>query len=46
MLQTDYWDIYLIKPGKFEEPMIAFYVHQVLESLKYLHEQGVVHRDI
>ncbi|WRT67650.1 uncharacterized protein IL334_004622 [Kwoniella shivajii] len=36
----------LKKFGKFPESLIAVYIHQVLEGLIYLHEQGVIHRDI
>ncbi|XP_042454859.1 MAP3K epsilon protein kinase 1-like [Zingiber officinale] len=39
----------IIKPNKFgpfPEPLVAFYIAQVLEGLVYLHEQGVIHRDI
>ncbi|KAK9722997.1 Protein kinase of the Mitotic Exit Network, variant 3 [Basidiobolus ranarum] len=32
--------------GKFPENLVAIYVTQVLEGLFYLHEQGVIHRDI
>ncbi|ORX91461.1 hypothetical protein K493DRAFT_50780 [Basidiobolus meristosporus CBS 931.73] len=32
--------------GKFPENLVAVYVTQVLEGLFYLHEQGVIHRDI
>ena len=38
-----------IKPnrfGVFPETLIAVYIAQVLQGLQYLHEQGVVHRDI
>ncbi|KAH7658149.1 Non-specific serine/threonine protein kinase protein [Dioscorea alata] len=39
----------IIKPtkfGPFPETLVAFYITQVLEGLVYLHEQGVIHRDI
>ncbi|KAF9624020.1 hypothetical protein IFM89_007718 [Coptis chinensis] len=39
----------IIKPNKFgpfPESLVAFYISQVLEGLVYLHEQGVIHRDI
>ncbi|CAJ0918227.1 5607_t:CDS:10 [Entrophospora sp. SA101] len=34
------------KFGKFPENLVAVYISQVLEGLLYLHEQGVIHRDI
>lgn len=34
------------KFGKFPESLVAVYICQVLEGLLYLHEQGVIHRDI
>lgn len=36
----------LKKFGKFPESLVAVYIAQVLEGLIYLHEQGVIHRDI
>ena len=32
--------------GKFPEHLVAFYMSQVLHGLLYLHDQGVIHRDI
>jgi serine/threonine protein kinase len=34
------------KFGSLPEPLTAIYITQVLRGLKYLHEQGVLHRDI
>jgi serine/threonine protein kinase len=36
----------LRKTGKFSESVAAIYIVQILRGLKYLHEQGVLHRDI
>ncbi|KAG0501792.1 hypothetical protein HPP92_001864 [Vanilla planifolia] len=39
----------IIKPNKFgpfPESLVPLYISQVLEGLVYLHEQGVIHRDI
>ena len=39
----------VIKPNKFGpfmEPLVSAITAQVLRGLAYLHEQGVVHRDI
>ncbi|ORX54202.1 Pkinase-domain-containing protein [Piromyces finnis] len=32
--------------GQFPENLVAVYISQVLDGLLYLHEQGVIHRDI
>ncbi|TKX21380.1 cytokinesis protein sepH [Elsinoe australis] len=32
--------------GKFPENLVALYMSQVLHGLLYLHDQGVIHRDI
>ncbi|ORY78918.1 hypothetical protein BCR35DRAFT_325387 [Leucosporidium creatinivorum] len=34
------------KFGRFPESLVALYVLQVLQGLVYLHDQGVIHRDI
>lgn len=36
----------LRKYGKLEETTIKFFVNQVLSGLSYLHERGVLHRDL
>ncbi|WVQ96827.1 hypothetical protein IAU59_003934 [Kwoniella sp. CBS 9459] len=36
----------LKKFGKFPESLVSVYISQVLQGLIYLHEQGVIHRDI
>eukprot|EP00005_Dracoamoeba_jomungandri_P011795 CAMPEP_0174271206 /NCGR_PEP_ID=MMETSP0439-20130205/47103_1 /TAXON_ID=0 /ORGANISM="Stereomyxa ramosa, Strain Chinc5" /LENGTH=1098 /DNA_ID=CAMNT_0015361053 /DNA_START=51 /DNA_END=3347 /DNA_ORIENTATION=- len=36
----------LAKHGKFPEPLVATYMAQVVEGVNFLHDQGVIHRDI
>jgi serine/threonine protein kinase len=36
----------LRKFGKFPESLVGIYISQVLQGLVYLHNQGVIHRDI
>jgi serine/threonine protein kinase len=37
---------FMKKFGSFSEPLVAMYIAQVLRGLAYLHEQGVLHRDV
>ena len=34
------------KFGTFSQSLVSLYIRQVLQGLEYLHEQGVIHRDI
>jgi serine/threonine-protein kinase 24/25/MST4 len=36
----------LLKPGPFDEGSIAIICQELLEALKYLHENGKIHRDV
>ncbi|KEI36651.1 uncharacterized protein L969DRAFT_20042 [Mixia osmundae IAM 14324] len=36
----------LRKHGKFEEPVIVSFTMQILEGLTYLHDRGILHRDL
>ncbi|TMW56909.1 hypothetical protein Poli38472_002834 [Pythium oligandrum] len=37
---------FMKKFGSFSETLVAMYITQVLRGLAYLHEQGVLHRDV
>ncbi|KAJ0411259.1 hypothetical protein ATCC90586_004175 [Pythium insidiosum] len=37
---------FMKKFGSFSETLVAMYIAQVLRGLAYLHEQGVLHRDV
>jgi mitogen-activated protein kinase kinase kinase len=32
--------------GKFDENLIIRFISQIIEGLKYLHEEGVIHSDL
>lgn len=32
--------------GVFPEPLVAVYIEQALQALAYVHEKGILHRDI
>lgn len=32
--------------GVFPEELVIVYIRQILDGLNYLHEEGVIHRDI
>jgi serine/threonine protein kinase len=34
------------KYGRFPETLVRTYIAKVLDGLEYLHEQGVIHRDV
>lgn len=36
----------LLKPGPFDEASIAIICQELLEALRYLHENGKIHRDV
>lgn len=36
----------LRKHGKFETQVIQFFTTQILEGLEYLHQRGILHRDL
>jgi serine/threonine protein kinase len=37
---------YIVQNGRLTELEARYYVRQLLEALRYIHEQGVVHRDL
>ena len=37
---------FVAETGCFSEPVARYYFHQMLESLEYLHHQGIAHRDL
>lgn len=39
-------EYYLVRKGRFAEPLARFYCAEVLLALKYLHEHGIMHRDL
>lgn len=39
-------DSLIKKFGKIPESLVTVYIHQVLEGLVFLHEKGIIHRDI
>ena len=39
-------EYYLVRKGRFAEQLARFYCAEVLLALKYLHEHGIVHRDV
>lgn len=39
-------DSLIKKFGKIPETLVTIYIYQVLEGLVFLHEKGIIHRDI
>ena len=36
----------IVKYGRLDEKLVGHYIQQVLVGLSFLHQQGVIHRDI
>ena len=39
-------EYYLVRKGRFAERLARFYMAEVLLGVKYLHDRGIMHRDL